>query len=244
MTSLNAEQKALKAFNTDGMESLNQFLATLDEKKASIWNDIFNARQQRASDKTLKYFFAEFQGMVFIEQRNNRFYVMGFKGKALKPSFYYYYDSESQMNDLINRWAIGQYKSLERKQESKDAKKERLNGLIEQIDIGAIFCSSWGYEQTNIDYFQVVGKKGKSTILEREIASEIVKENHNFSGEVIPVKDAFLKDSEIMEKRINCFGYCDGKPSIIFSVNSFANASIKYPNQDGTYSSDYYSSYY
>lgn len=244
MTNLNAEQKTLKGLNSNAMENFNQFLASLDDKKQAVWNEIFKNRQATATGKNLKFFFAEFQGMVFSENRNGRFYVMGFKGKALKSSFYYYFDSEQQMIDLVIRWANGQHKSMERKEQSKKEKKERINGLIDEIEIGSIFCSSWGYEQTNVDYFQVVGKKGKSTILVREIASEIVKENHNFSGEVIPVKDAFLKDSEIMEKRINCFGYRDGKPSIVFSVNSFANASIKYPNQDGTYSSDYYSSYY
>lgn len=244
MTNLNAEQKTLKGLNSNAMENFNQFLASLDDKKQAVWNEIFKNRQATATGKNLKFFFAEFQGMVFSENRNGRFYVIGFKGKALKSSFYYYFDSEQQMIDLVIRWANGQHKSMERKEQSKKEKKERINGLIDEIEIGSIFCSSWGYEQTNVDYFQVVGKKGKATILVQEIASKIVSENYNFSGEVVPVKDAFLKDSEIMEKRINCFGSFDGKPSITFSVNSFSSARIKYPNQDGTYTSDYFSSYY
>lgn len=244
MTILNAEQKTLLSLNSNGMDNFNNFLATLDDKKRAIWNDIFKSRQQTASDKKLKFFFAEFQGMVFMECKNNRFYIMGFCGKALKHSFYYCFDSETKMTEFLNRWANSKYKRLANKEQEKQAKKERLNGLIDNIEIGAIFRSSWGYEQTNVDYFQVVGKKGKSTILVREIESKIVEQGRNYSGEVVPVKDAFLQDSEVMEKRINCFGNYDGKPSISFSVNSFASASIKYPNQDGSYSSDYYSSNY
>lgn len=42
------------------------------------------------------------------------------------------------------------------------------------MKLGTIFYSSWGYDQTNIDFYEVVGFKGKTLVLLREL--EQVKE--------------------------------------------------------------------
>ena len=46
------------------------------------------------------------------------------------------------------------------------------------MTIGKIFYSSWGYEQTNIDFYEVVevSKSGKSLTLQ-QIGSKIVEVN-------------------------------------------------------------------
>lgn len=55
------------------------------------------------------------------------------------------------------------------------------------MTIGKIFYSSWGYEQTNIDFYEVVevSKSGKSLTLQ-QIGSKIVEVNGWCSEEVIP----------------------------------------------------------
>jgi len=50
----------------------------------------------------------------------------------------------------------------------------RINA-INKVKIGDIFINSWGYDQTNIDYYQVV-KKSKKTIKIRAISSEVVED--------------------------------------------------------------------
>lgn len=39
----------------------------------------------------------------------------------------------------------------------------------DSIQIGDIFVNTWGYEQTNVDFYQVVGKIGKATLLVRKM---------------------------------------------------------------------------
>ena len=66
------------------------------------------------------------------------------------------------------------------------------------VKVGDIFCFSWGYEQSNIDYFQVIALKGTKQVVIREIAYEIT-ENTNFdSYKVTACKDRFLKDSQFI----------------------------------------------
>ena len=65
-------------------------------------------------------------------------------------------------------------------------------GDISLTDSGAIFCYSWGYEQTNVDYYQVVSRRGQMVIL-REIACETIPGSEGFMSDAVrPVKDAFL----------------------------------------------------
>lgn len=68
------------------------------------------------------------------------------------------------------------------------------------IKLNDIFVSSWGYEQTNVDFYQVVGIKGKKTVLLRELKQE--RNPTGFmSGETIPLLNQFQND-EILERRV------------------------------------------
>jgi hypothetical protein len=77
---------------------------------------------------------------------------------------------------------------------------------METVEIGTIFVCSWGYDQTNIDYYQVVEftPSGKSVRIRR-----ICKRAHD-GDRVLPVKDAFLSGKiidkgDIMTKRLMRF---------------------------------------
>lgn len=38
-----------------------------------------------------------------------------------------------------------------------------------EVSVGDVFASSWGYEQTNVSFYQVVSVHGKKTVMVREI---------------------------------------------------------------------------
>ena len=66
----------------------------------------------------------------------------------------------------------------------------------EVIKPGVIFYSSWGYEQTNVSYYQVVSVIGKCTVEVRELSQvECTKKYTAFSGLSMPKKDHFKSDS-------------------------------------------------
>ena len=77
----------------------------------------------------------------------------------------------------------------ERRQARKDAKARYINPFKE----GDILHHSWGYDQTNCDFYQVVVVKKASVVL-RPIGSKGVEESDGFmSQSVMPVKDAFIE---------------------------------------------------
>lgn len=97
------------------------------------------------------------------------------------------------------------------------------------LQIGSILYASWGYEQTNIDFYQVIDLIGTSTVVLREIAQEkITERNDAFCGKIKAKPNCFI--DEPFRKRANEQGRV--------RMNSFSHASI----WDGT--PLYYSSYH
>lgn len=109
------------------------------------------------------------------------------------------------------------------------------------VKIGDIFCYSWGYEQSNIDYFQVVSLKGTKQVIIKEIAYEVTETTGFESYKVRPVKDSFLQNSQfIKDNNIGAVKQVKGlaNGTIYINIESFGFCSL----WDGT--DDVMTSYY
>lgn len=62
------------------------------------------------------------------------------------------------------------------------------------VKVGDIFTSTWGYEQTNRNFYQVVALNGKTMVTLREIGAEFVRSDTAMSGYLKPKKDVFVGD--------------------------------------------------
>jgi hypothetical protein len=68
-----------------------------------------------------------------------------------------------------------------------------------KAEVGMILLSSWGYEQTNIEFFKVVKVSGKSVWIQA-VKSQIVRQTGYLSEEVVPsdelVKGGWVKSED------------------------------------------------
>ncbi|HAP9351160.1 TPA: hypothetical protein IWJ17_002698, partial [Enterococcus faecium] len=58
--------------------------------------------------------------------------------------------------------------------------------------VGDIFYSSWGYEQTNVTFWQIV-KLTEKTAWFQPIQKKTVEHYSSMSGKVVPMKDKFIE---------------------------------------------------
>lgn len=70
-----------------------------------------------------------------------------------------------------------------------------------KIQLGTIFYDSWGYDQTNVDFYEVTKIVSDKTIEVTAISCQRLDENEE---KVIPVSQAY--HGEPMRKRINKWG--------------------------------------
>ncbi|TKV13905.1 hypothetical protein FDX19_01695 [Citrobacter sp. wls619] len=76
------------------------------------------------------------------------------------------------------------------------------------VSVNDIFVSEWGYEQTNICFYQVISLHGKSTVRIRRIAGQSVITENGRDG-CKPAPEHFI--DEPLTRRINIHS---GKPAI------------------------------
>ena len=70
------------------------------------------------------------------------------------------------------------------------AKKQPVNKY--GVKVGDMFCDIWGYEQTNVDFYQVVDLKGSTTVVLKPVKKN-ARMIDNMSYMVSPIKDDFLE---------------------------------------------------
>ena len=75
--------------------------------------------------------------------------------------------------------------AYEQRRDSEDTQN------AEGVHLGDLFSCSWGYEQTNVDFYQVVGLKGAHTIVVRRLNTRRREVLNTMTGYSRPIRDSF-----------------------------------------------------
>jgi hypothetical protein len=150
-------------------------------------------------------------------------YAMGYYRKSVHPKFHYTFKSIERRDKYIAEWMENLKQSaavLKNMMAERKANREQPN----KLKVGDILVFSWGWEQTNVDFFQVLETRAHSVKI-RPIASKTVPDmstGNSMACYVVAVKDHFL-DKPAVWKRVQygdsvkmaSYGHCglwDGKP--------------------------------
>ena len=146
--------------------------------------------------------------------------ALRYRWHSVKKVWYGYSDEETVKNAIDN--AENGMKDVKTNKTSKATKAtENKYG----VKVGDVFHMSWGYEQTNADFFQVVALCGESSVRVVEVYPEIIKtdptcsmaEDRTYKIESKPMRRAerstFIKDNTKGDiKRVTDYG--NGTPCI------------------------------
>ena len=118
-----------------------------------------------------------------------------------KQIFGFRFLNEDRRLEYINEDYLNRVKNKEAKEKYKSDKKIKNKCDLLNVKVGDIFKDSWGYEQTNVDYFQVVAKPSSSFIVVKKINYELIDETvSNMSAYVKPLINSFKNDEELKFK--------------------------------------------
>lgn len=76
-----------------------------------------------------------------------------------------------------------------------EAERARPSQNAEGVHVGDIYSASWGWEQTNVDYFQVVALRGAHTVAIRPVRARFFDDPSSMTGLCRPLRDAFQNDA-------------------------------------------------
>jgi hypothetical protein len=190
----------------------------------------------------MKNLIEKYESLGFVLTLKNEPMIIGCcmkkasKARFPKPLFNYRFRSVESMIEFCNQWIEKVEKNIKAENERKALKKEAQKNMNHIFEVGSIFYNSWGYEQTNISFYQVVEVKSKSIMIQK-IASSFVKGSEGFMcANVKPVKNAFIGEP-ILKKVIVSVGY---NGNIGYHIKSQYGGFYEYKNQEsGVYSSWY-----
>lgn len=127
------------------------------------------------------------QGVVYAYETAGRLYGLAFSGKRNKPDWHYRFQSDERLAARIVEWLTG----LRQSTELRAKRREELKAP-HTLKVGDVLRSSWGYDQTNIDYYQVTKLVGSRMVEIRELC-QISKETSYMQGECAPIVGKFTK---------------------------------------------------
>lgn len=129
-----------------------------------------------------------FGAVVYLyTSEDNKPSAISYIGKQSKPYFHYRFTNDAQLSNEVNNF----FDNMKRQHEFKQARKAEKSAA-HSIKAGDILYASWGYDQTNINFFQVVAVT-KGTVTFGEIAQNLVEGSHGFMCEDVTARrDAFL----------------------------------------------------
>lgn len=124
------------------------------------------------------------------------------------------------------------------------------------VKVGDIFSASWGWEQTNVDFFQVVALAGETSVRVREVCLPMIEDKavsdmsaervYQLSGDMLPAvpRSTYIRNQEKGDlKRVFQGHYSDREKTMercYLKIDSCANAYKCSGNTVKTYESWYY----
>lgn len=123
--------------------------------------------------------------------------AIGYSGKSTRSDFYFKFQSAVRRDEYIKEYFDKKKKELT----EKEARTKLVSEFRHELVVGDVIYHSWGYDQTNIDFYEVVAVPSGKTVKIRAIASKIVSGSHfEMSGQVVAVAGQFTSEDVLLKK--------------------------------------------
>ena len=104
----------------------------------------------------------------WTEEKNGQtlFMVKCFSRSAPKPKHYYRFNTAQRRDDYAAKFVTEAEQSAKAAAERAQVRKAEKAACDAVLDfpVGTILCHSWGWEQTNVDFYKVVGHRGRTVV--------------------------------------------------------------------------------
>jgi hypothetical protein len=140
-----------------------------------------------------------------VFQKPGQYVAAAFRGTAGKPEFHYSFQNEAAMMARITEFT----RSVEADMRYRAEERAKIQAMRDSIQVkpGDVFVHVWGYDQTNVDYYQVVEVKAQSVVI-REIAQLVESSGLDMHGMCTPKVGAFVGEPLLKRLTYIADGVC------------------------------------
>jgi hypothetical protein len=139
-----------------------------------------------------------------IDENSNT--AIGYVGTLLKPTFYVKnWKSTENFNGAVNKWLKEIIEIREEKINYKNSIKNKNKNYkaSDFYKVDDIIYNSWGFDQTNIEFYKIIEIKNKSIIC-RQLKSIIVEMyDHGMAAEIIAADEFYNNELITLKTKID-----------------------------------------
>ncbi len=180
--------------------------------KAMTLTDVQTLRDQKAAANGLAVSETFEDGsIVFMGGDSNRYLFLAYIGRQSKPAAFYHFKTEEARNAYGERWKAERGRVLDAKKVRKaEARKPH------SLKVGDVLYTSWGYEQTNVEFYEVLAVRGCVVDL-RELAKDVTEYSHGMQGRCVPkpgqyVGGVYKSKRPNGDNAVRFNSFCYGRP--------------------------------
>lgn len=135
---------------------------------------------------------------IYTYERSGKLAAVAFQGRSQKPLWQFSYNNEARRKQRIDDTVKSYQASQKGKADASAAKK----AFTHEYKVGDILVSSWGYDQTNVDFYQVIKVPSGKSIVIQKVGKKIVKDLGH-TVHVVPAPNAFASGSKAKTVRVS-----------------------------------------
>lgn len=131
--------------------------------------------------------------VAYVYSKDGFVKALAFSGRRQKPDWHYRW-RDDERGGAAREAQIRRYFAEVQEREEAIA---RVRNAPHELSVGSILRASWGYDQTNIDYYEVVGLIGAKMVELREIAQESKPDGGpggGMTGYCVPLPGQYIGD--------------------------------------------------
>lgn len=145
-------------------------------------------------------------------------YAIGYAGTAYNPAFHLRFQSDAGRSAYVAKWLQAHRESIQQRKARRTEKKTAHH----ELKLDDIVYSSWGYDQTNVNFYQVVRVVSAKTVEVRRLQQDTT-ETGFMCGRTTARKNQFWDDAPTLSKR--------AKGVRILSITSSGGSASKWEGQ-------------
>lgn len=126
----------------------------------------------------------------FYADKTGRPCARGFAGKAVKPTFAFMFRSAAEREKHVTEFFQAQRQRAAARVKRREDMKAEGRGMV----VGDVLRASWGYDQTNIDYYEVTALIGKNMVEIRALKQKRI-ETQAMQGKCVPLPGEYAGEA-------------------------------------------------
>jgi len=131
---------------------------------------------------------------AYLYSSKGRPALLAYKGRSSKPACHYVFRDEAQREDYLMDRLVAPGREVQAH------KKERLS-VEHGLTVGDVICTGWGYEQTNVNFYEVVRVPSGRSVVLRELEVDLECAPMAMTGEVTPRRGEFKPGTKDLMRR-------------------------------------------